>query len=350
MITRIGSTENPTSAGGKSPDRTIAALKRGEVIRGEVLRDLGRGEVLVRSGGATFRAVTRVPVREGERYDFLVKIAAGKDRPAVLGRAAPHPCRPSYAEKGAERIPALVSELTSALSAKDLSANTSAILRNLTQALPSTVYGGPGRDPASWLSRFVAEGGLFWEGKVARSLLQGFKADWRKRAGNDLKGMLLDLKKSLKAERQEMPEIETAGRKVDEALDLIQKMQLENRDLIREEGCWYLFVPGRTEEGFNGAELYLRRNMKEKETRFSMLLDFTHLGPTRVTASILESTITVRFEVSDEQKAERVRTSLPLLERGLKDQGLLPGPLVCVVGENDSEGMTAPLDSINLVV
>lgn len=356
MITRIRSQENPSSPGSpKTPAKGVLNFKKGDVIRGEIVRDYGKGSVLVRSGGAAFRAFTKVSVREGEQYDFRVKVAARKNSPAILERAAKSASMPKT-NKGVERIAAILSEVTSALSAKDLSPKTSAILMNLAHAVPANVYNGPAGDRVSWLLRFIADGGLFWESKVARSLLHGVRSDWKSKLRNDLKGMLLDLRKSLQSEREDRPEIDSAGKKVDEALDLIQEIQLENRDLLREEGYWVLFVPGRPEQGFNGAELYVRRNMKEKEIRFSMLLDFTHLGPIEITASILNSTITIRFEVADEQKAESVRMGLPVLEESLRDKGLVPGQLVCVVGAIESGQGEAdpqkvrPADSINLVI
>ncbi len=355
MITRIRSQGNPASPPSpKTSAKGIADFKAGEVFHGEIVRSYGKGDVLIRSGGSAFRAFTKANVSVGEEYEFRVRVEAGKNTPAVLEVAAAKSSMPGM-NQGPSRIPTLVSEVISALSVKDLTAKTSAILSRLRHALPVNVYNGPSGDQASWLSRFLADGGLFWEGKVARSLLHGVRPDWRRRLGNDLKGLLLELKHSLNGEKKDLPEIDSAGRKLDDALDLIQKTQLENRDLLREEGCWLLQVPGRPEEGFNGAELYVRRDVKEKEIRFSMCLDFTHLGPMELNAAILHSTISIRFEVSDEKKAELVRRSLPVLDAALRDKGFIPGQLVCAAGETGSENESTPkafrpADSINLVI
>lgn len=332
MITRIRSPGNPAPPGPAGTPRSgLLNLRKGDVIRGEIVRDYGKGDVEIRSGGAAFRAFTTLRVREGGQYDFRVKVEAGANRPAVLERVATKVPR--------QNLPALLSEITSGLPLKDLSPRAAAILRNLSHAIPANLYPGPTGDSVSWLSRFLTDGGLFWESKVARELLRQSRHDWRTRLGSDLKGMLLELRKSLESERRDLSGIEATFKKVDEALDLIQTSQMENRDQLREEGCWALFVPGRPEEGFKGAELHVRRDGKGKEIRFALFLDFSRLGPMQVTASILESTLTARIEVSEERDAEFVRMGLPLLEDGLKRAGLVPGPLSCLVrGTEPGEG------------
>jgi hypothetical protein len=356
MISRILSQENLLSReSSMKTARGLPDFKQGDVFRGEIVRKFAHGEVLVRSGGKSFRAVTDQNVKQGEQCDFRVRSAAGKHSPAVLENL-PKTGPMLHPGKGMERITALVSELSSAISLKNLSPKTSAVLRSLSNALPALVYRGPAGDPVSWLSRFVADGGLFWEGKTARCLKQGIRSNWKLRLGSDLKGMLLDLQRTLKSEKQESPQIESTCKKVDEALDLIQKIQLENRDLLRVEGCWFVFVPGGSDEGFQGAELYARRSMEEKEIRFSMLLDFTFLGPVEVTASVLDSAISVRFEVSDEEKAEFVRSNLGLLQEALNEKGLMPARVFCEVHETASKDgggqaeAVQPGDSVDLVI
>jgi hypothetical protein len=129
---------------------------------------------------------------------------------------------------------------------------------------------------------------------------------------------------------------------------------MDNRDLLHEEGCWFIFVPGKPEEGFNGAELYARRNGKEKEIRFSMLLDFSILGPVEVTASILDSAISVRIGVSDEEMAEFVRSNLSILEGAFKEKGLMPARVVCNVhgaaSEDAEDNGLQPTESVDLVI
>lgn len=356
MITRVRSKETLLSR--ESPKKSAKGLldfKKGEVFRGEIVRNFGKGEVLVNCRGKAFRAVTDLNVKEGERYDFRVKSAAGKNSPAVL-ESLPKTAPMIHPGKGMERITTLVSELTTALSLKDLGPKTSVVLRSLSDAMPGFIYRGPAGDSVSWLSRFVADSGLFWEAKTARFLKQGIRGNWKIRLGSDLKGMLLDLQKSLKSEKADSPEIESNSKKVDEALDLLQNIQMENRDLLREEGCWFVFIPGRADEGFQGAEFYAGKKGKEKEIRFSMLLDFSLLGSVEVTASILETAISVRIEVSDEEKAEFVRSNLNLLEQALKEKGLMPASVVCKVhgtASEDDGGQTDPLppaESVDLVI
>lgn len=350
MITRVAS---PESVLLRNQPQENAAFKRGEVFRGQVVRDLGKGEVLIQSKGNAFRAFTEMGVKEGEQYDFRVTIPAGKNSLPILA-ASPTRVVARAADQRPESIAGLLSHLALASRSSGLGPRTAGILRNLSQSIPAFIYRDQGGDPSAWMSRFLAEGGLFWEGKVARYLMQGGRGNWRGRLGNDLKGILLDLKKSLSSESRDQPEIQSISRKVDEALDFIQKTQLENREFLREGICSF-FVPGRAEEGFEKAEIYIRRYKKDKETRFSMSLNFSVLGIVEVTASILEPEISARFDVTDENKAELIRENLPLLEGALKEKGLIPGRMVCHAVGTAPEDETLPwcgphTDSINLVI
>ncbi len=350
MITRVLSPESLTP---KNPAGEKLTLKAGEVFRGQVARDYGKGEVLIHFRGNAFRAFTNLSVKEGEQYDFRVSIPAGKNSLPIL-TAAPARVSARVAHQGAEAISGLLSELAIASRLTGLSPRASGLLRNLTRSISAFIYRDQGGDPSAWVSRILTEGGLFWEGKVARYLTQGTRGNWRARLGNDLKGMLLEVQKSLRSESQDLPEIHSIASRVDEALDFIQKIQLENREFLR-EGASCFFVPGRPEEGFEKAELYIRRNKEDKEIRFSMSLDFSLLGLVEVTASIQEPGISARFDVADEKRAELVRENLPLLESALRGKGLIPGRIVCLADgtapEDETLSWCGPRsDSINLVI
>jgi len=356
MITRIGLLENLLSReSSKRTEKEKADFRQGEVLRGEIVRKFEKGEVLVFSRGKAFRALTNTNVKEGAQYDFRVSVAADKHTPMVL-ETLPKNTPVLQIGKAMEKIIAVVSELPKALSPESVNPKTASVLKSLANAVPDFLYRGPSGDPVAWLSRLVSDGGLFWEGKTARFLKQGFPGSWRFRLGSDLKGMLMELKSALSSEKQDKPEIESTAKKVDEAIDLIQKIQLDNRDLLRTEGCWFIFLPGKPEEGFQGAELYARRGLEEEEVRFSMLLEFTSFGFVEVNASVFRSAVSARIEVSDEEKAEFVRRHLNLLGHALKEKGLMPGRIVCDVhgtspgDEEIRNGFSESTDSVDLVI
>jgi hypothetical protein len=358
MITPIPPAENPNPpklSGGRKH-----SLRNGDTFRGEVVRDLGKGEVFIQVGGKPFRAVVTVPVKEGEVHEFRVKTAASKGGLPVL-EFAPNKVPPQ--DSPLQRlggISSILQDLTSSTSDKNLSPRTSVLLRDLSRALQGFAYRQGAGDTERWISRSMIEGGMFWENKVARYLLQGqgsTRGGWRGKLGNDLKGMLLELRESLKQERRDTPEVDPLSRRVEQAIELIQRVQLENQTPPAEEGGWTFLLPGRAEEGFSDVELHVRRNRKKKgETRFSLLMEFSSLGPVGVNCSVLDPSISVSFQVRDEATAEWVRLNLPSLEQALREKGLMPGHLVCMAGGTASvenglgfSGGKHP-DSVNLVI
>ncbi|RJR49579.1 MAG: flagellar hook-length control protein FliK [Desulfobacteraceae bacterium] len=356
MITRISLLESLLSreSSGK-PAKERHDFRQGEVLRGEVVRKFDKGEVLLLSRGKAFRAFTNQSVKEGARYEFRVSVAAGRDSPLVL-EPLPRKAPVLQTAKAMEKIITVLTELPKVLSPENAGPKTASILKSIVNAVPDFLYRAPATDPVAWLSRLVADGGLFWEGKTARFLKQGIPGNWRLRLGSDLKGMLVELRSALNSEKHDSPEIESTSRKVEEAIELIQKIQFDNRDLLRTEGCWFIFLPGRPEEGFQGAELYARREMKEDELRFSMLLEFTSFGCVEVNASIVQSSVSVRIGVSDEEKAEFVRMHLDLLEQAFREKGFMPARVTCEISGSSScdeeirNAFAESGDSVDLVI
>jgi hypothetical protein len=358
MITRIPSQENPASPKLRGEKRL--SLRSGETFRGEVVRDLGKGEAVIEVGGRPFRAVAAMPLKEGEVYEFRVKTAAVKGGLPVL-ELAPNKLPPQEVPlRRPDGIGSVLYDLTSSFPTKDLSPRTSALFHDLSRAVQGLFCRHGAGDQERWISRSLTEGGMFWENKVANYLLRGDRSTrgaWKAKLGNDLKGILLELRESMNKEGRDSPEVDAACRKVDQAIDLIQRVQLENHPFPGEEGGWTFLLPGRAEEGFGDVALHVRRNRKKRgEIRFSMFMEFSSLGPLEVTCSVLEPGISIGFQVRDEETAEWVRVNLSSLDQALREKGLLPGQLVCVVaGTASGENGIPPSggrshDSVNLVI
>ena len=357
MISQIPSPENPALL--KSRGRENSALKKGEIFRGEVVRDLGKGEALVQSGGRTLRVATDMPLKEGGVYDFRVRTSAPIGGLPVLESAPGRDSPRGGAISPQQGIAFALHELTSAaVRAKGISPTTSALIGKLSMALQGLFYQEGAEDPVRWVLRSVSEGGMFWENRVARYLLHGTRGGpgaWRERLGNDLKGMLLEIQASLKKEGRDSPEVDAVRRKTEEAVDLIQSEQLENQQYMGEEGGWSFILPVRLQEGAGDVGLFLRRERNKGAIRFSMMMEFSSLGAVEVGGSVLESGITVNFQVRDKETADWVRSNLPLLGESLREKGFAPGPLACTVdGTVSARCRARPKgrhpDFINLVI
>ncbi|MBN1104819.1 MAG: flagellar hook-length control protein FliK [Deltaproteobacteria bacterium] len=326
MIPRIRSTLNALSPKLLSPRQV--RLEQGETFQGRIVRHYGNNRVQVAFRGSSFQAVTDLKVREGEEYTFRVKSTG--ERITLVVEKGPRTGIPLPAGRG-ERMAAILSDLASSLSLKNIGPETRHLLRVLTQALPSLIYRDREGDPSLWLSRYFSMSGLFWESKVARALMNRNRPEWKSTLGHDLKGMLLGLQKALGTDDREQQGVRSLCRKVGEAIQIIEECQVENIFSLEEEGGWFLDVPGRAEEGFKRAELFVRGRKEGTEIHLSMSLEFTDLGQVAVIASLAEPFVAVQFLLEDGERAGFLEQNLPLLEMALKGAGLTPGSLMCRV-------------------
>jgi hypothetical protein len=204
--------------------------------------------------------------------------------------------------------------------------------------LPALIYPGPREGSGAWFSRLFEASGLFWESKVAKYLLSGGKGPWKAVIGDDLKGMLLELRSALREENRGEPTLEGLGQKVEETLRLVETQQTGNLSLPGEEGGWFCFIPAYPEEGLVQADLVCARKKGSKELRFALHLEFSSLGAVDVSASVLGSSLAVHFRAADEEKARWITDSLPLLEEGLREMGIGTRSMCCTVLGEASQG------------
>lgn len=335
MLDRIRPNNKIPSQRREPPAET--RLTQGEIFRGRVIGRDG-GDVLVSFRGRQFPAQIDSRVREGEEYRFQVKSWGDRVILRVLHEAgAAGPAGTGRSRQG-ERLAGLLKDLSSFQPPKDLSPETHRLIRNLGELLPSLIYREPKGDPSLWLSRYFAASGFFWESKVARYLLGGGKGPWRSVLGDDLKGMLLELRRSIREESRGEPTLAAFSKKVEEAVRLIEGQQVGNLSLRGEEGGWFCFIPAQSEEGLVQADLFCTRKRGSKEIRFALYLEFTSLGPLEVAASILDSSLTVHFRAADEERACLITESFPLLDAGLKELGITTRSMRCTVqGEASRE-------------
>ncbi|MBW2129186.1 MAG: flagellar hook-length control protein FliK [Deltaproteobacteria bacterium] len=319
-----------------------APFRAGEIFTGRVIKGLRGGEFLVSARGNRFRAHARIALAEGRSYRFQVRCAGPRVELKVV---TPGPDRPLNLLSGRisggasrKRLPALLREIVAARDWKGISPSLREGLVELNRLLASVIFKGSGNVGVSWFAEYLFRSGLFWEGKVARLLLEGRKIDRNKLLQGDLKGILLRLEKDLNVLEGWSKETKDLALKIREALRFIEQDQFLNLASIKEAGGWFLFLPIMGERDFHGGELLVKEPKGEDGIiRFHLSLEFSELGPMEVSVSILGGILDARILAADERRLKILQDNLSLLEKGLRKKGLQPGTLSCGIrGEEDA--------------
>jgi len=344
----------------KIPFPAELKLQPGEIFKGTVIQKYPGGGVLVAFKGKEFPAFTELNLTEGQKHHFQVKSTGQRIELKVLDGGVIKLRSPLHiwasSRTARDQLAGILKELAGARNLKGLSPEATAAFKSLSQLLPALVYSEPGGDDARWFSRFLLGSGLFWENKVARHLLGEKNKSWKKVLATDLKGILLSLNKSMKAEGHDQPHLESLVLKIKQAIDLIEQNQFLNLSSIREGAGFFFFVPGLADEGFKKAEVFVKNDEKENGLHLTLFLEFTRLGQMEVAVSVVESVISVKILVQDDETAKFITENLPLLEAGLQDEGMTIGTIFCDIKEKQGFEMTPfsdgkiPTPSIHLVI
>ena len=190
-----GITQSPGHQFDKSRAQEALNFRVGETFKGNVIRRLSGGKVLVASRGRQFWAHTTLNLQEGQRHHFQVKSLGSKVELKVLngGIKSTH-CLTgdlSNVRAAREKLARILAELTSVRTLHVLPSEAKGALGSLTRLLPAIVYSGPEKDAVQSLMRCILGSGLFWESKVARYFPGDKKENWRQLMAGDLKGLLL---------------------------------------------------------------------------------------------------------------------------------------------------------------
>ncbi|MFH1491613.1 MAG: hypothetical protein ABII06_22105 [Pseudomonadota bacterium] len=340
--------------------RVELKFKTGDILKGTVLRRYPGGEVLLSSRGRQFLAQTALDLREGQKHRFQVISPGPKIELKVLEenplglRNALHLW--AATRQGRGKLSETLLRLTSSEHLRNLNPSSAQALKRLSQLLPAVIYGRPGNEPFQWISRHLLSSGLFWENKVARSVMEGKIRSLKHLSATDLKGLLLSLEKSLGSEKGKGSETESLLLQVREAIHWIEQDQFLNLSSLEEGLGWLWVIPGMEEEGFRRAEVFGEKREEGEGFYLSMFLEFTRLGDVEVGVSLEQSVIGVRIFLEDEEKAGFINRDLPLLESGLRDAGLTVGRMLCEVKGDHTPagrpfaGRTGGAPSIHLVI
>jgi hypothetical protein len=303
------------------PDANIN-LKNGEIIRGTVVGKNPEGGMLVSLDGKQLSAVTSLSLPIGSKQLFQVSVIDSKIELKLLGSAAPKSDLSSATVSSSvpkDTMTNVLSELKTVLDQAGLGKAIDKLANNLRQIMPMIVYANPKDHNGAWIKENILASGLLWENKLIEALSDEKNISIKKLLKGDLKGILLSLQKGLLAEGEGD---ESLTVKLKQALGLIEGNQQINLSALEQELGWLFFIPGREEDGFNGAEVFIKKKNDKSETYFSVLLDFTALGRFEANVAMMGHRTSIRILMDDEKKTKIVNDNLPLLEKGLRALGI----------------------------
>ena len=316
----------------KKPFSSSLMLKPGEILRGNIIQEHADGEITISMQGKLIKAHSEINLAKGTSHYFQVKrtepIIELKviDRliknfePPLLIWASSRPDRQKFGN--------ILYELGKFHKMVNLNPDTSRVFQKLQQILPAIVFSENSNDDNLWFLKFMPRSGLFWENKIIRHILSTGKDSLKKLSSSDLKGILLSLDKCIKAEDNSNEMIKAMALKLEEAVSIIEQDQLLNLSCIK-EGMGFCFIPGFTEDGFKGADLFIKEVNENDEIYFILFMEFSMLGKIEMDISVANTVIAIKILCEDSIKSGIIKENIPILEKALHDIGMTTGGITC---------------------
>lgn len=326
---------------------------------GHVIEKNENREIIISLQGSLVRAQSEIDLVKGSSHYFQVKSTAPVVELKIIDGPVSKYGSPLLTwisgRTGRQRFESILNELIKIPEQLKLSQDTSRVIQRLRQILPAIVFGGNTNDDNLWCSRFLLRSGLFWENMIGR-LFSGMEKDsWKKLAASDLKGLLLSINKCVRAEDLDNDLIQSITLKIDEAISIIEQDQFLNLSCIK-AGMAFWFIPGWAENGFKGAELFVKEIKENDEIYFSMFTEFSILGKIEMDISVVKSVISIKIIGEDKTKTDFIKQNIPVLEKAIHNLGLIKGDIVCEIMQganyimNLSSGRGNTCPSVHFVV
>ena len=316
-------------------------FRPGEILKGVVIQKLRGGEVIISGKGKQFLAYTNLNLEEGSTHHFQVRKVGIRTDLKVLGGLIEELESPIklWASNRVIRanLEGILAGLIRAHKLPGISNASRRALVDLKRFSPVIIFNDKINDPSVWLSSYLQGNGIFWENKIARFLHGKSGKTVEKLMLSDLKGVLMNLMKNLAMEDQNQDYIKSILSDLKKALFLIEQDQFLNLASIKEGFGWFWFMPGNTEGGFQGAELFVKKKGEEDELAISLLLEFTKLGKMQADISIVNSCTCVKICAEDRQRADIITENLPILKKNLQALGMSIGTITCDVKESQGQ-------------
>jgi hypothetical protein len=307
-------------------------LKDGQIIKAVIAGRLPDGGTVLSVNGRRLYVLTELNLPEGSRQLFQVNATGSKIELKLLDNSIMKPGDPIATTSPAavkETLTNIITELRTALFQSGLSRIAGQEVQDLKQIMSSILYSDPGKNNGTWIKENVMASGMLWENKVMEFLYEENNGSVKKLIKGDLKAILLSLQKALMKEDGDHSQAMAA--KVKQALNLIEGNQLLNLSSLEDGLGQLFFIPGVEKDGFNKAEVFLKKRNKGKGISFSVLVEFTQLGRFEADVSMMESMVSIRILMDDKEKAGIVKDNLSALESGIKELGINNVALSCDV-------------------
>lgn len=337
---------NPSISQGILTQKAISKdfiFKLNERFNGQVIKNLGDHEWLVSAKGRDFKAYSAVELKEGTGYLFRVQSTESRIFLQVVGdqtNLSPLFQRWDPGKISQILINSLFADLMKAADSGNRSGPVEKILVRLKHLLSGLVYKENEGDEA-FMKRLVRDSGLSWERKLAEAFTAGKEKSLQNPAKEDLKALLLSLRRVLQSDQALVGEREFLSLKVERALQFIEQNQLLNLMALKAGMGPFFFIPGSTEDGLIRAEVFLKEKRKKENGAFHLVLflEFSHMGPLEAHIHFQENKIHLQMFAGEREQADFLKSNRETLEEGLQKIGIALVSFDCGVKNKQELGI-----------
>lgn len=303
-----------------------ADFPSGTNLLARVIARLPSGEFLIEVGGRQLAAPLRQGIQEGE--ELLLRIESGPQgapQVRVVDRlrslVQPPPARLA--------LPDSLGLLSRQLKALLAQGEESPQLLRLAAKVESMI-GKDAPPTAQRIAAVIEEGGLQYESRLARILLQNRPQSLVALLQNDLKALLLRAQSDILQPTDLIESRSRLAESIDRHLNLIENLQSANLATQSQSAPLQFEIPLLSAGQLSTVELFIQpdgedsdsvEERPEKGFNILFLLELQGLGRTRVDAHLSGKSLSALISVERSSVLEMLQSLLPRLEEGLEQAG-----------------------------
>jgi hypothetical protein len=227
------------------------------------------------------------------------------------------------------QLAGILKDLAGSRNQRALSPQARAVLTQINEKMPSLIYSGPDEKKVLWLTRQLADSGLFYENKLFKHLTGKDNRPLTMLARGDLKALLMGLQKELEQVEQPAGQVKTLLDHVTHGLRLIEQDQMLNLSSLGEDLGWFWFIPGDPEQGIQRAEVFFKKRDDQGALRFHLFVDLTRAGKMEAAMCFQMDRLDVDIGVEDQARMDLVKAAAGDLADNLGRAGFNVGRLSC---------------------
>ncbi|MEE8584916.1 MAG: flagellar hook-length control protein FliK [Acidobacteriota bacterium] len=328
-----------------------ADFPAGTNLLARVLSRLPSGDFLLEVGGRQLAAPLPQGIEAGE--ELLLRVEEnqpGAHQIRVLERLRNLIVRPSARLPAADSLGLLSRQLKAAL----LGGEVPESLRRLAGKVEMMI-GEDAPPPPQRIARLIEEGGLQYESKLARILLQNRLQSLGQLLHNDLKALLLRTQNEIRLQPESLQQWSRLAQSVDRHLNHIETLQAANLAAQSQSAPLQLEIPFLSGGHLSMVELFIQPEggqsaQSEQSGRgfnILFLLDLQGLGLTRVDAFVSGQALRAMISVEQSRALGTLEALLPRLEKSLEQAGFRQAQLAVRALEEhqpEADGRQVPSD------